>query len=174
MMTGVRGEIEKLKWDLGFIRYSYPYANYPANNSMSLEWNEVGAKLAYDFGFAVMNGAYYYSPNYSIGAKKGHYWNVGPDVPLPWYDITLGARVGHLKVENNANLGLPDYTDWNVGINRDFPELLGVNIALTYYDTNIKKNTRLTNKSDTTTAILDERVEDTATPRIVLAVTKKF
>ena len=172
---GVRGDIaEKLKWDLGYIRYIYPFTHYPADNSMSLDWSEVGARLSYDAGFAVLNGSYFYSPNYSIGAKKGHYWNVGPDIPLPFYDITLGARVGHLKVENNANFGLPDYTDWNVGINRDFPELLGVNIALTYYDTNVTKNARLTNKSDATVGNLDERFHDTTQPRVVLAITKKF
>lgn len=174
-MFGLRGDIaEKFKWDVGYIRYMYPDTDLPKDNSLSLDWSEVGAKLSYDFGVAVLNGSYFYSPNYSVGAKKGHYWNVGPDVPLPWYDITLGARVGRLKVENNANLGLPDYTDWNVGINRDFPELLGVNIALTYYDTNVKKGTQLRNSSDASTATLDERVHDMTTPRIVIAVTKKF
>jgi uncharacterized protein (TIGR02001 family) len=171
---GVRGEIEKFKWDLGYIRYYYPFADMPPAASQSFDWSEGAVKLGYDAGFAVLNGAYFYSPNYSVAGGKGHYFNVGPDVPLPWYDITLAARIGRLNVQNNANLGLPDYTDWNIGINRDFPELLGLNFALTYFDTNIRKNASLTNTSDATAGTINDRVYDTTTPRIVLAVTTKF
>jgi hypothetical protein len=43
-------------------------------------------------------------------------------------------------------------------VSRDFPELLGVNIGLTYTDTNVKKNAPLSNKSDRTTGNVNERV----------------
>ncbi len=166
---GLRGDVnEKLKWDVGYIRYMYPFTDYPKANSMSLDWTEVGVKLTYDLGFATPVLNYFHSPNYSVGGGKSHYGQTGFDVPLPWYDITLGARIGRLVVANNANFGLPDYTDWSIGISRDFPELLGVNIGLTYTDTNVKKNAPLSNKSDTTTGNVDERVFDTTQPRIIL------
>jgi len=174
LMFGLRGEFEKLKWDVGYIRYYYPNSDLPPAASQSLDWSEGAVKLSYDFGFLTALGSYYYSPNYSIASGSGHYWNLGADVPLPFYDITLGARLGHLRVKDNANLGLPDYTDWSVGINRDFPELFGVNIALTYTDTDIKKNAHLENKSNNSTGTLNDRVHDTAEPRVILAVTKKF
>jgi len=172
---GVRGDLaEKLKWDIGYIRYMYPFADYPRDNSMSLDWTEIGIKLTYDLGFATPVLNYFHSQNYSIGGGKSHYGQTGFDVPLPFYDITLGARIGRLVLENNANFGLPDYTDWSLGISRDFPELFGVNIGLTYTDTNVKKNAPLSNQSDATTANVDERLHDTTQPRIILAITKKF
>jgi uncharacterized protein (TIGR02001 family) len=174
VMFGVRGDIaEKFKWDVGYIRYMYPQTHYPAGNSMSLDWTEIGVKTTYDLGFATPVFNYFHSQNYSIGGGKGHYFQTGVDVPLPW-DVTFSGRIGRLLVENNANLGLPDYTDWSLGVGRDFPEIWGLNIALTYTDTSVKKNEHLSNQSDSTTGNVDERVYDTASPRIFLAVTKKF
>ena len=175
VMFGLRGDVaEKLKWDLGYIRYMYPQTDYPPANSMSLDWTEVGVKLTYDLGFATPVANYFHSPNYSVGGGKGHYFQTGADVPLPWYDITFSGRIGRLQIANNANTGLPDYTDWSLGIARDFPEVFGLNIALTYTDTNVKKNAPLSNRSDATTGTIDERIYDTTQPRIILAVTKKF
>lgn len=174
LMFGLRGEIEKFKWDVGYIRYYYPNSDLPPAASQSLDWSEGAVKLSYDLGFLTALGSYFYSPNYSIASGHGHYWNLGADVPLPFYDIVFGARLGHLRVKDNANLGLPDYTDWALGINRDFPEIWGINLALTYTDTNIKKNAFLENKSNNSTGTLNDRVHDTTTPRIILALTKKF
>ena len=172
---GLRGDIdEKFKWDVGYIRYMYPFTQYPPANSMSLDWTEVGVKLTYDLGFVTPVLNYFHSQNYSVGGGKSHYGQTGFDAPLPFYDITLGARLGRLVIANNANFGLPDYTDWSIGVSRDFPELLGVNIGLTYTDTNVKKNAPLSNKSDRTTGNVDERVFDTTQPRVILAITKKF
>lgn len=109
---GLRGDIdEKFKWDVGYIRYMYPFTDYPPANSMSLDWTEIGVKLTYDLGFMTPVLNYFHSPNYSVGGGKSHYGQTGFDVPLPLYDITLGARIGRLVVANNANFGLPDYTD---------------------------------------------------------------
>ncbi len=172
--TGVRGTIGDFGWDLGYIKYYYPYATMPANASAQLDWHEFAAKLNYDFGFTKVYGSYFYSPNYSIAGGDGHYWNTGLDVPLPW-DVTLAGRVGRLTVENNANLGLPDYYDWSLGVAKTFEFLWGGTVALTYYDTNVQKGTQLANSTENpTTANLDQRVFETTEPRIVLSFTKAF
>jgi uncharacterized protein (TIGR02001 family) len=171
--AGVRGTIGSFGWDLGYIKYYYPYATMPANASPQLDWTEWAVKLNYDFGFAKILGAYYYSKNYSIDAEKGHYYNGGVDVPLPW-EVTFAGRIGRLKVQDNADLGLPDYTDWNLGVSKTFDFLWGGTVGLTYYDTNIKKGTTLRNSSNNTVAVLDQRVFETTEPRVVLSFTKAF
>jgi hypothetical protein len=99
----------------------------------------------------------------------------GADVPLPW-DVTLAGRIGQLKVANNANFGLPDYVDWSLGVSRTFDFLWGSTVALTYFDTNIKRGSVLANSSENKNVAgnLDARVFETTEPRIVLSLTKTF
>jgi uncharacterized protein (TIGR02001 family) len=172
---GIRWETFGLNWDVGYIRYRYPSTDLPRDNSASPDWSEVYLKLNYDFGFAKLYGAWFHAEKYSTQGGKANYFNAGPDVPLPWYDITFGARLGRLQAEQNSNLGYPDYWDWNLGVNRDFPELFGVNIALNYYDTTITQGKAITNsKGDMAAGTVDNRVWNTASPQWALTVTKAF
>ncbi len=172
--AGLRGTIAGLGWDVGYIRINYPWATMPRNNSLDYDWSEVYLKGNYDFGFAKVIGGWWHSGKYSSGGGVSNYYSGEVDVPTPWYAITAVGHVGHLDIQNEVNFGLPSYTDWSFGINRDCPELLGVNVSLTYYDTNIGRNASLHNQSDGQNGTIDNRFYNTAEPRVVLAVTKTF
>lgn len=175
LYAGLRGNIiDNFTWDVGYIQYRYPYASYPRANSMSIDWNEVYGKLAYDFGIAKLSGAYYYSRNYSIGGGRGQYFSTQVDVPTPIWDLTVTGHVGRLLIKNETNFGLPDYTDWSLGVSRSFEQIWGTTWSLTYYDTNIKRSSQTLNASDRAAGPVDNRLYNTVSPRIVLAVSKAF
>lgn len=173
LYAGIRWELADVNWDVGYIRYRYPDTDLPQDASFDPDWSEVYLKLNHDFGFAKLYGSWFHSWKYSTEGGAADYFNAGPDVPLPWYDITLGARVGHLSARQNTNLGYPDYWDWNIGVNRDFPEIFGVNIALNYYDTSIGR-TDATNNSNGNAGTVDNRVYNTVSTQFALTVTKAF
>jgi uncharacterized protein (TIGR02001 family) len=170
---GIRWELADVNWDVGYIRYRYPDTDLPRDNSASPDWTEVYLKLNHDFEFMKLYASWFHSWKYSTQGGASDYFNAGPDVPLPWYDITFGARVGHLSARQNTNLGYPDYWDFNVGINRDFPEIFGVNIALNFYDTTIGRGST-TNNSNGNAGTVDNRTYNTASPQWALTLTKAF
>jgi uncharacterized protein (TIGR02001 family) len=172
--AGLRGSVADFNWDVGYIRINYPWAKMPRNNSLDYDWSEVYLKGNYDFGVLKAIGGWWHSWKYSSDGGKSNYLSGEVDVPTHLYDITAVGHVGHLWLQDEVNFGIPAYTDWSLGINRDCPELLGVNVSLTYYDTNVKKGQALTNSTDTQRGTIDKRFYDTTTGRIVLAVTKTF
>jgi uncharacterized protein (TIGR02001 family) len=172
---GVRATVfDKLTLDVGYIHYGYPGANYPAANSLALGWNEVYGKAAYDFGFAKLGLGYYHSKNYSVGGGDSDYYSSQVDVPLPIWELTATGHLGKLDLDNENNFGLPDYLDWSLGVSRSFEQIWGTTWSLTYYDTNVSRGEALTNKDDRAGGTVDNRVYNTVSPRIVLAVTKAF
>jgi uncharacterized protein (TIGR02001 family) len=170
---GIRWELADVNWDVGYIRYRYPSTDLPTNNSASPDWTEVYIKLNHDFEFMKLYGSWFHSWKYSTEGGAADYFNAGPDVPLPWYDITFGTRVGHLSARQNTNLGYPDYWDINVGLNRDFPEIFGVNMAINFYDTTIGRGS-VTNNSNDNAGSVDNRVYNTVGPQFAFTVTKAF
>lgn len=165
--------VENLTLDVGYIKYYYPSDKMPANNSLSFDWSEVYLKGIYDFGFAKTTLGWWHSQNYSSGAGKGDYYSANVDVPLPW-ELTATAHIGRLNIKNENNLGLPDYTDWSLGVARPFDFLWGSTVALTYSDTNVTRTSTITNQSDGASGTIDNRFYNTAAPRIFLSVTKTF
>lgn len=165
--------LEALTLDAGYIKYYYPSENAPANNSLSFNWSEVYLKGSYDFGVAKTTLGWWHSPNYSAGAGKGNYFAANVDVPLPW-ELTASGHIGRLNIENEANFGLPDYTDWSLGVSRAFDLLWGSTVALTYSDTNVSRTSTLTNRSDGVSGTVDNRFYNLASPRVFLSVTKSF
>lgn len=175
--AGLRGDVpfvENLTWDIGYIRYRYPWANsMPLANNPSPDWTEGYLKLDYDAGFAKFHGQGYHSEKYNTEGGPANYLSFGTDVPLPILDLTASGHVGHLQLDNGANTGYHSYTDWSLGINRDMPELLGVNISLTYYDTDLSKSSTTAASLGLSTDAYD-RIHETGDSRLVLAVTKTF
>lgn len=174
LYAGLRvAPIEPLVIDVGYIKYYYPKEDPPANNSLGFDWSEIYIKGSYDAGFAKATLGWWHSPNYSAGAGKGNYYAANVDVPLPW-EATASAHVGRLNIKNESNFGLPDYTDWSLGVSRSFDFLWGSTVALTYSDTNVKRTSTLTNESDGATGTVDNRFYNLASPRVFLSVTKSF
>jgi len=126
--------------DVGVIRYAYPGAT-------GVNMNEIYAKASYkilNFGYSFSNKA----PN----GGKSHYASIGASYPLV-EGITLSGNVGRSKFSAAAG---NDYTDWNIGLSKDFA---GLSFAVTYTDTTIKE------KDDP---------DNLAGSRILVGVSKKF
>ncbi|MEY3220900.1 MAG: hypothetical protein RIT27_2257 [Pseudomonadota bacterium] len=126
--------------DVGAIRYAYP-------GSTGANMNEIYAKASYK----ILTLGYSFSNKIPAGGKS-HYVSIGASYPLI-EGITLSGNVGRSKFSAASS---KDYTDWNIGLSKDFA---GLSFALTYTDTTIK------DKDDP---------NNLAGSRILAGVSKKF
>lgn|GEM_PF-3265884 len=174
--AGVRHKMtDRLSVDIGYIRYLFPWPGAKLQpGSRPPDWSEVYALVDYDAGVARLHGQFYHSENLSFGSGRGNYVGAAIDVPLPWHDLVLTAHFGHQDVEDHVPLGLPDYSDFSIGLSRDFPELWGINLALTASATTVARNAVLVDKRDAQRSRVDPRVYDTFKPRVVLVMIKQF
>jgi len=123
---GKRGEIvEGVAYDVGFLRYQYPSNNLNPSANTSEIYGQVGFGPAYVkyshsltnlFGFA--------------DSKRSGYLDVGANIELS-EGFTLNLHAGHQKVKNNSAFS---YTDWKVGVTKDFGIVTGA-LALIGTDT---------------------------------------
>lgn len=151
---GYKGKInDDFSYDVGFLRYQYPgdYAsgiNSPNTNELYIAgtWKMVTLKYSYAlsdlFGYIDSDGSQYLdlSANFDLGAG-----------------FSLGAHVGRQDIKNNSYF---EYTDWKLGITKDFGA--GLSVTGAYIDTN--------GKTDAYTV----KGDDIADSRFVLSVTKTF
>ena len=116
-------------YDLGYLRYQYPGGSDFNTNEFYLKGSYKG------FGASV---------NYSDELKfvasdsSAWYWAASYDHTFP-YEIAFSAHVGY-----NAGSAYSDdkvfggtYTDWSLGLSKT---VVGVDLGLTYTDTNISKS----------------------------------
>jgi uncharacterized protein (TIGR02001 family) len=121
-----------LGWDVGVIRYGYPGAGSRRN----YDYTEIYGKLSYDFGVAAGTAGINYSNDYFAASGTGVYYYGEVAVPLP-AEFKVGAHVGHQTIDKNDVFGTPDYTDWKIGVSKDFG---GLGFALDYVDTDLSKS----------------------------------
>ena len=155
---GIKKELigEGFASDLGFLQYYYPTSGIPSNGGSTANPNtsEVYvaqnftfgsvtgfAKFSYAvstlFGTANSSGSYYpdFTANYDTGvwglSLNGHigYQYVAGNQPLQ-NNSTIGAPLGK-AVSNNSLYG---YTDWKLGVTKDFGG--GLSGSLAYVGTN--------------------------------------
>ncbi|GGY80083.1 TorF family putative porin [Pseudoduganella plicata] len=123
--AGKRGEIAPgISYDVGGLGYVYPSNSLPTSANTFELYGQLGygpATLKYShsltnlFGFADSKNSQYLDASVNQELAQG---------------FILNLHVGHQKVRNN---GGADYTDWKVGVTKDF----GVaTVALAYVDTN--------------------------------------
>jgi uncharacterized protein (TIGR02001 family) len=115
-------------YDIGYIRYEYPGRG-------SVDTNEVYAGISFnDF-----SGSVNYSDelNFIGDDDDAWYFNAAYDSTLPWYEIGFSASVGYSTGDAWDNIGINDYVDWSVGVSKT---VLGVDLGLTYTDTNISNS----------------------------------
>lgn len=106
---------------------------YEANVGVSYDW--ISAKLSYTltdwFGADKSTG-------WNGSTKGSTYVELNAAYPLPWWDLTLIAHVGHLDVAGKLDTEFssdgrvnfpssslsgatnPDYTDWKIGLSKAF------------------------------------------------------
>jgi uncharacterized protein (TIGR02001 family) len=139
LYAGFSGELPMgwgLAWEAGTIYYAFP----GAASSLNYDFLDGYIGLAYAFLGTVLTpevaAKVYYSPDYSAATGQAVYAESSADFSLP-YDTTLGLYVGYQTIEDNASIGLPDYLNWRVTLSK---EILGLDFAISYVDTDISNN----------------------------------
>ncbi len=147
LYAGYAGEAGAIGYDVGLLQYYYPGSygsTYRADfekphtleGYLGLSWEFLSFKYSYAFsdlfGYKDSDGSQYYD----LGAEL----DVGGG-------FTLGAHVGYSDIRGQDN-----YTDWKVGVNKDFG---GFDFGLHYVDTDINNL-------------------DLADERVVVSVSKSF
>ena len=129
LYAGYSGSANGVNYDVGVIYYAYP----GADSSLNYDFWEGSLALGYDFGMFSTSASVNYSPEYFGDSGHAEYYSFNVDVPLP-QEFTLSGHVGHQNIEDNAAFGVPDYTDWSVGLGYN---LSGFDLSLQYVDTNL-------------------------------------
>jgi len=141
ILAGLRAKAmqNKLTFDLGYIRYSYP----GSDSNLFYDFSEWGLVAGYDFDVVAVSGAIRYSPNFYANSGAAWYKWAQVVVPLPFIkindDISFKAfgTVGSQYVERNVNYGIPynNYWDWQIGVTAT---VYGFDLTAAYTDTNIE------------------------------------
>lgn len=129
---------ERLTFDLGFGRYNF--VGTPAERSYN--FSEFSLIVGYDFGFAQLNGAIYYSPNFTADSGVAWYTWGQLVVPLRFIDfnenvaVKLYGSIGNQYVENYVryDISKDSYRDWQIGLT---VSIYSFNLTLAYVDTNL-------------------------------------
>ena len=129
LYAGYAGEIEGFTYDIGAIYYAYP----GADSALDYDFWEGALSVGYDFDVAALTASVNYSPEYFGESGDAQYYALGVDVPLP-HDFSLSAHVGYQDIDEEDVFGVPDYTDWSIGLGYNFE---GFDLSLQYIDTDL-------------------------------------
>ena len=130
-LTGSLPLADGLTWDIGAWGYTYPGYNVDAN------FYEIYGGLAYDFGVASVDGHIYYSPDFANTSSDSQYYAGDVSIPLP-KGLSLNFHVGKFEFDDNASAGLPNYTDWKVGVGIPLP--FAIDLDVSYIDTDMDED----------------------------------
>lgn len=137
---GYKGTAGPIGYDVGLLQYYYPGSDInvdgvPSPNTLEaylgLSWEFLTFKYSYTlsnlFGFVDSKGSQYYdlSASYDV-----------------WNGFIVGAHVGRQSVANNSRYS---YNDWKIGVTK---EVLGLNVGLSYVDTDTDKYTSLNGRQN--------------------------
>lgn len=131
LYAGYATEFQGLNVDIGAIYYAYPGAEV----AREYDFVEAALSVGHDFESFAATASVNYSPDYFNESGDATYTALAVDVPLP-YELALSAHVGYQSIDDNAAFGVPDYTDWSVGLGYSYE---GFDLALTYVDTDLKE-----------------------------------
>jgi uncharacterized protein (TIGR02001 family) len=113
LYAGKRGDIIKdvLSYDVGVLSYVYPSNNL----SPSTDTTEVYGQLSY--GPAYIKYSYSLTDLFGfVNSKNSGYTDVGANFDVT-NGFTINLHAGHQTVANNSAFS---YTDWKVGVTKDF------------------------------------------------------
>lgn len=142
--------------DIGVLQYWYPTSGLPIGNSNSSGFanpNTTEAYIAQNFTFGSLSGfvkfSYALTTLFGNVDSKGSYY---PDLTINYdtgvYGLTLNGHIGYQYVAGTnpttptvSNSTLYSYTDWKLGITKDFGG--GLSLAVAYVGTNAAKTVRV-------------------------------
>lgn len=132
---GFSGEIPNtgIGWDVGGLYYYYPGSN-TGPGVADYDYFEAYGSLSYDFGMFNVTGGLNYSPDYFFESGDATYVYGDVGVPLPIAGLNLAGHVGHQWIDDNAQFGTPDYTDWKIGVSKDISKFT---FDVSYVDTDL-------------------------------------
>lgn len=121
---------------LGGIYYAYPGAD------SDLNYDYVEAFAGYAFRLADkadINAQVFYSPDFFAGSGDAVYTTAGLTLPVAGVNgLNLTGSAGRQWIDDEAQFGAPDYTDWSAGLSYTTDSKLG--FALKYYDTSLSED----------------------------------
>jgi uncharacterized protein (TIGR02001 family) len=134
---GFAGELggTGIGWDIGGLYYAYPGSDTSPALTDDYDYFEVYGSLSYDFGTFNVGGGLNYSPDYFFESGDATYIYGDVGVPLPFGGLNLSGHVGHQWIDDNAQIVLPDYTDWKIGVSKDIGKFT---FDVSYIDTDIE------------------------------------
>ena len=97
---------------------------------LNYNFREFNVGVSKDFEVASAGTTFNYSDDFFGGVVEAYYWDFGVEVSLP-HKFTIA---GHVGLQNFDDGSQDDYVDWSVGI---FRPIKGIDVSLTYYDTDI-------------------------------------
>lgn len=121
--------MENLSYDLSLIYYAYPGAPSGTN----YDFYEVYGAWTYDFDVVALTASANYTPDNYGKTDEATYITGSVSVPLR-YDLSLDAHIGHQYITDEAAFGVPDYTDWAVGVTYEYEDFA---FNLAYTDTDL-------------------------------------
>lgn len=123
---GYKTTIDAFSW--GVEGYGYYYFD-----TQGVNYAEGSGSLGYDFGVAQLAGSVWVSPELGFNGGTGVYGEGDLTIPI-WKSLALAFHGGHQTIENNANFGTPDYTEWAITVSAI---VLGFNVSVAYHDTDL-------------------------------------
>lgn len=146
---------EGVPLDLGVLQYYYP-GDYPSGYT-SPDTTELYAGIGYGpvmfkYSIALTNLFGFADSKYS------QYFDLSGNVDTGLWGLTLNAHIGRQLVRNVDNAS---YTDWKLGVSRDFGQ--GLSVSLAYLDTNADR-----------AVYTNTRGRDMGRATALLSVTKTF
>ncbi len=127
--TSYNTSFSNLSSETGVIYYSYP----GTKSSNNYNYTELYENLGYDFGKVQLGLSFYYSPEFFAESGKAYYPRLSLTIPLN-KSFSLDGWVGRQWIENNSKYGVPDYTDYEIGLTYKIDSFA---IKTSYVDTNL-------------------------------------
>lgn len=117
LYAGKRGEIVKdISYDVGVLSYVYPSNGLPTSANTTELYGQLG------YGPAYVKYSYSLTDLFGFADSKGSgYLDIGANVDVT-NGFTINLHAGHQTV---ANLSAASYTDWKVGVTKDFGLISG-------------------------------------------------
>lgn len=150
--AGLKGQckVTGITWDLGATYFAYP----GANSGLDYDYVEAKAGLGYEIGSVSLDGNVNYSPEFF--ADSGDAWysqgNVTWNMPQ---DFSLKGHLGYQAIDDEVAFGVPDYTDWSLGLGYSAQ---GFDFGLAYTDTDLS----------------NAECRDNCDPRLLFSISRSF
>ena len=131
--AGYKREIwNGISMDVGVLHYYYP-GSYPSGFT---DPDTTEAYLGLGYGPVTFKYSHSFTDLFGVAdSKNSQYYDLSGSFPTGVWGLTLNAHVGYQKVRN---LDDGSYTDWAVGLEKDWGS--GFTTSLAYVDTNADRN----------------------------------